>query len=185
MLPGVMDTMKPFLSDLPLGAWFCMGNHEHLRGAAPIRRILQQSGIHILDNRHQRLPFGGSYFAIAGVDYPIGSSTAVRPETAKKYVEEACLDIPRQDFTLLMAHHPDFLPPAFERRISLTLAGHTHGGQVGWGDRSALQFLYPYMRGVYRDEQSFGFVSSGAGHWLPFRLNCPPEVSLITLKRVT
>ena len=185
MLPGVMDTMKPFLADLPLGAWFCMGNHEHLRGAAPIRSILQQSGIHILDNQHQRLPFGGSYFAIAGVDYPIGSSTAVRPETAKKYVEEACLDIPRQDFTLLMAHHPDFLPPAFERRISLTLAGHTHGGQVGWGDRSALQFLYPYMRGVYRDEQSFGFVSSGAGHWLPFRLNCPPEVSLITLKRTT
>jgi len=57
------------------------------------------------------------------------------------------------------------------------------GGQVGWGQRSAFQILYPYMRGVYQANQSFGFVSSGAGHWIPFRLNCPPEVCVLTLKR--
>lgn len=183
LLPGVMDMMKPFLSSLPLGAWFCMGNHEHLRGAAPIRKVLQDYGVNILDNRHQRIPFGGSFFALAGVDYPMGISAAARPEVARQFLTEACRTIPTTDFTLLMAHHPDFLPAAFERRIDLTLTGHTHGGQVGWGQRSALQFMYPYMRGVYRDAQSFGFVSSGAGHWLPFRLNCPPEVCMITLKQ--
>ncbi len=183
LLPDVMEMMQPFLAALPLGAWFCMGNHEHRRGAAPIRSMLQQNGIHILDNQHQRLPFGRGHFALAGVDYPVGASTAVRPEVARRFLESACDRIADTDFTILMAHHPDFLPAAFERKVDLTLAGHTHGGQVGWGRKSALDFLYPYMRGVYQEGQSIGFVSSGAGHWMPFRLNCPPEVSVITLKR--
>jgi len=182
-LPAALDTMRPLLASLPLGAWFCMGNHEHMRGVEPIRKVLQDYGISILDNRHQTIHFGGARFVLAGVDYPVGSSPAVRPEMVRQFMETASSDISRSDFTVLMAHHPDFLPVAFERQIDLTLAGHTHGGQVGWGQRSALQFMYPYMRGVYRQKQSVGFVSSGAGHWLPFRLNCPPEVSLITLKR--
>ena len=183
LLRGAMDVMKPLLASLPLGAWFCMGNHEHLRGAGPIRKVLHESGVFILDNQQRRIPFGGGFFALAGVDYPMGASTATRPDAARRYLETACGNKPLNDFTVLMAHHPDFLPVAFERNINLTLAGHTHGGQIGWGQRSAFEFMYPYMRGVYGKEQSFGFVSSGAGHWMPFRLNCPPEVSVITLRR--
>ena len=182
-LPGVMAVMKPFLASLPLGAWFCMGNHEHLRGAAPIRRLLVENGIQILDNQSRRLPYGGGNFVIAGVDYPMGHSVSVRPQVARRFLDEACGHADCSDFTVLMAHHPDFLPGAFERRIHLTLAGHTHGGQVGWGVRSPFEVVYPYMRGVYGQQQSFGFVSSGAGHWMPFRLNCPPEVGVITLRR--
>ena len=183
LLPGAMDMMKPLMASVPLGSWFCMGNHEHMRGAAPIRKVLQQSGIRILDNKQERISFGGGHFALAGVDYPIGAVASVRPEVARNYLETACGNAPLTDFTVLMAHHPDFLPAAFDRKVDLTLAGHTHGGQVGWGQRSAFAFLYPYMRGIYGKEQSFGFVSSGAGHWMPFRLNCPPEVSVITLRR--
>jgi uncharacterized protein len=183
LLPDTMARLKPFLESLPLGAWFCMGNHEHLRGAAPIRKILQECGIKILDNQHQQISFRGEKFSILGVDYPMSTSITLRPEAVRQFLTTACANVPQEHFTLLMAHHPDFLPAAFERRIDLTLAGHTHGGQVGWGQRSALQFLYPYMRGVYRSERSFGFVSSGGGHWLPFRLNCPPEVSLLTVRR--
>ena len=183
LLQGAMDVMKPLLMSLPLGAWFCMGNHEHLRGAGPIRKILHESGIFILDNQQQRIPFGGGAFALAGVDYPMGASVATRPDAARRYIDLACGNRLLNDFTVLLAHHPDFLPVAFERNIHLTLSGHTHGGQVGWGQRSAFEFMYPYMRGVYGKEQSFGFVSSGAGHWMPFRLNCPPEVSVITLRR--
>lgn len=183
LLPDALDRMKPLLASLPLGAWFCMGNHEYLRGAESIRQVLQKYGIHILDNRHQRLPFGGAHFLIVGVDYPMGASLTTRPAAVRNYLESACSNIKQTDFTVLLAHHPDFLPAAFERHIGLTLSGHTHGGQVGWGQRSAFQILYPYMRGVYQENQSFGFVSSGAGHWIPFRLNCPPEVCVLTLKR--
>lgn len=183
LLPAAMKEIQPFLASLPLGAWFCMGNHEHLRGAAPIRKILLESGIRILDNAHQVLTYGGRRFTLAGVDYPMLSSAATRPAMARLYLEQALGSAEPGGFSVLMAHHPDFLPAAFSRSVSLTLSGHTHGGQVGWGQGSALSFLYPYMRGVYRDGGSFGFVSSGAGHWLPFRLNCPPEAGLITLKQ--
>jgi predicted MPP superfamily phosphohydrolase len=183
MLPAAMSAMQPMLSALPLGAWFCMGNHEHLRGAVPIRNILQQYGINLLDNQHKQLAYKGSKLFVAGVDYPMNVDAAARRLAAEKYLDIACEAIPRQEFTLMLAHHPDFLPGSFARQVDLTLAGHTHGAQAGWGERSMFDFVYPYMRGVYRHKQSIGYVSSGAGHWLPFRLNCPPEVSLITLKR--
>jgi predicted MPP superfamily phosphohydrolase len=183
ILPAAMSAMQPMLSALPLGAWFCMGNHEHLRGAAPIRKILQQNGVNILDNQHKQLAYNGRKLFVAGVDYPMNVDAGARRVAAEKYLDVACATIPSQEFKLLLAHHPDFLPGSFARKVDLTLAGHTHGGQVGWGERSVFEFIYPYMRGVYQQKQSIGYVSSGAGHWLPFRLNCPPEVSLITLKR--
>ncbi len=183
MLPAAMSAMQPMLSALPLGAWFCMGNHEHLRGAAPIRSVLQNFGVNILDNQHRQLTFNGGTLFMAGVDYPMNVDAGARRLAAEKYLDVACAAIPSQAFTLMLAHHPDFLPGSFARQVDLTLAGHTHGGQVGWGERSMFEFVYPYMRGVYRQKQSIGYVSSGAGHWLPFRLNCPPEVNLITLKR--
>ena len=106
----------------------------------------------------------------------------IRPEDVDKNLNSACQGIASDAFTVMLSHHPDFLPGTFARKIGLTLAGHTHGAQVGWAGRSAFEFLYPYMRGVYQDAGSIGYVSSGAGHWLPFRLNCPPEVTVITLK---
>ena len=183
ILPAAMSAMQPMLSALPLGAWFCMGNHEHLRGAAPIRNVLQNFGVNILDNQHRQLTYNGGKIFMAGVDYPMNVDARARRLAAEKYLDVAYGAIPGQEFTLMLAHHPDFLPGCFARQVNLTLAGHTHGGQVGWGERSMFDFVYPYMRGVYRHKDSIGYVSSGAGHWLPFRLNCPPEVSLITLRR--
>jgi len=109
LLPDALDRMKPLLASLPLGAWFCMGNHDYLRGAESIRQVLQKYGIHILDNRHQRLPFGGAHFSIAGVDYPMGASLTTRPAVVRNYLESACGNIEQTDFTVLLAHHPDFL----------------------------------------------------------------------------
>lgn len=182
-LSAALDIMSPLLDKIRLGSWFCMGNHEHFRGAALIRRTLGQYGIHILDNRHQALQIGSTELFIAGVDYPMHRDAAGRKQAAEGFLSQACFGIPEKGFSLLLAHHPDFLPGAFARNIDLTLAGHTHGGQVGWGDRSLFSFVHPYMRGIYRDQSSLAYVSSGAGHWLPFRLNCPPEVTLLTLKR--
>ena len=182
-LPAALEIMKPLLSQIRLGAWFCMGNHEHFRGATLIRQTLRQYQINILDNRHQELTIGKTAFYIAGVDYPMNVSATGRRQAAEGYLHQACRGIPDAGFSLLLAHHPDFLPGAFDRNIRLTLAGHTHGGQVGWGERSLFSFVHPYMRGTYRERSSLAYVSSGAGHWLPFRLNCPPEVTLLTLKR--
>ena len=182
MLPAVQQALLPYRQAFPLGTWFCMGNHEYIRGAAPIRRMLAESGVNMLDNRNVCLPFRGGTFYVAGVDYPMGARMRTIPADVENYLTVASRGMAPDAFSVLLSHHPDFIPAAFQRKIRLTLAGHTHGAQVGWGSRSAMEFMYPYMRGVYKEQDCMGFVSSGAGHWLPFRLNCPPEVSLLVLR---
>jgi len=183
MLPSIQAILEPVAAKIPLGVWFCMGNHEYIRGPVPIRNMLQKSGVNILDNQSRKINFNGGSFYIAGVDYPTGARLKPLPEDVDNYLDLSCRGIADDSFSLMLVHHPDFLPGAFARKVDLTLAGHTHGAQVGWAGRSAFAFLYPYMRGIYQSSGRIGYVSSGAGHWLPFRLNCPPEVSLITLSK--
>jgi predicted MPP superfamily phosphohydrolase len=86
-----------------------------------------------------------------------------------------------------MAHRPDAFNAAVELDIDLTLSGHTHGGQVGLGGRSFWSLFAPgsYLRGLYRKEKSRLYVSSGIGHWFPFRLGCPSEAPIIELIATT
>jgi len=90
---------------------------------------------------------------------------------------------PSNAFTVMIAHHPDFLFDGFANKIPLTLAGHTHGGQVVIGGVPVSPLPYRYMRGLYQENQGYGYVSSGAGHWIPFRFGCPPEISIFTLRK--
>lgn len=181
-LPVVARILRDHVAEYPLGVWFCMGNHEYIRGAAPIRKMLQDSGVKILDNQNKELTYKGCTFYVAGVDYPMAARIKTQPEDVERNISMACMGMEPDHFSILLSHHPDFLPAAFVRNIRLTLAGHTHGAQIGWvGGRSALDFAYPYMRGIYHGHGNMGFVSSGAGHWLPFRLNCPPELTVFTI----
>src|SRR5207253_129938 len=95
---------------------------------------------------------------------------------------------PPTPFTLLLSHHPHVIRHVAGRRVGLMLSGHTHGGQLGLGDRSLIEPVYGYVRGLYLAPQDAAapplqagprdgepgrtrlFVSSGTGHWLPWRL---------------
>ena len=67
----------------------------------------------------------------------------------------------------------------------LTLAGHTHGGQVAVPrrPRTNLAFSHRLNSGLYREADSFLYVTSGLGAWFPLRINCPPEIAMITVRR--
>jgi len=69
-----------------------------------------------------------------------------------------------------------------EGRRSLLL----RGAQMAVGDRSILEPFMPkkYLKGHYEEKGSHLYTSSGLGHWLPFRMNCPCEAPLIRLKKV-
>jgi hypothetical protein len=87
---------------------------------------------------------------------------------------------------VLLQHNPDVLPRAAEAGFSLTLAGHTHGGQINLdiaGTPFNLAAIYtPFTRGLYRHQSSALYVSSGLGTVaMPVRLGAPPEVSLLRL----
>ena len=101
-----------------------------------------------------------------------------------------CLDktlVSRQegDTVIVMSHRPSAFDFTAPRNVSLTLAGHTHGGQVGFMGRSILESSFPesYLWGHYRSGSSHLYTTSGMGHWFPFRLGCPPEAPVIELTR--
>jgi hypothetical protein len=74
-------------------------------------------------------------------------------------------------------------PIAAERGACLTLAGHTHGGQVALFGRPLFS-AFEHMLGRYRRQRGHLDVSRGTGHWLPFRIGVPPEVTLLTLRAI-
>jgi predicted MPP superfamily phosphohydrolase len=87
---------------------------------------------------------------------------------------------------ILLSHHPRTFVEARELPIDLTLAGHTHGGQIKIGrigDRAITPMLPfdHYHNGLYRHGQRQLYVNGGAGGWLPLRINCPPEITLVEL----
>jgi hypothetical protein len=86
--------------------------------------------------------------------------------------------------TIMLAHDPRRLTEATALGVPLVLSGHTHGGQVvlpGLGAVAAQKF--PVVAGIGRRERTTMFVSRGVGTvYVPVRINCPPEVALLTLQ---
>jgi predicted MPP superfamily phosphohydrolase len=84
---------------------------------------------------------------------------------------------------LLLAHDPRRLTEAVALAVPAVLSGHTHGGQVvlpGLGAVAARRF--PHVEGLAEEGGSSLFVSRGVGTvYVPLRINCPPEVALVTL----
>ncbi|MCY1030985.1 hypothetical protein OV207_05920 [Corallococcus sp. BB11-1] len=76
----------------------------------------------------------------------------------------------------------NFFSYAAERVARLTLAGHTRGGQMAFLEAPLFSFAFKHMLGRYRFRDSRIYVSGGTGHWLPFRIGVPPEVTLLTLR---
>jgi hypothetical protein len=89
------------------------------------------------------------------------------------------------DPVLLLAHDPRRLSEAAALNVPAVLSGHTHGGQVVLpGIGAVARARFPIVAGLGRRQHSSIFVSRGIGTvYVPVRINCPPEVALITLQR--
>jgi predicted MPP superfamily phosphohydrolase len=162
------------------GVFGCHGNHEvytgteeyvTLRGARLGMRFLRRAAL--------PLRFGDATMNLAGVDYQ---------RFKKPYLTGAERLVQPGAFNLLLSHNPDVFPVAARQGYHLTLAGHTHGGQVRVEilrqDLNIARFFTPYVDGLYRDGVSSIFVSRGIGTiGLPARLGSPPEVALLRLRR--
>lgn len=164
----------------PLGVWACLGNHDHYRfGAAAtvLKDALAEAGITLLVNRGTLVR---DDLYLAGVDdYSSGA-----PNLA------ATLGgAPGGAATLLLCHQPDYFPE-MTLPADLTLAGHTHGGQVVLplvgAPANASDYGERYLQGWAPPPNTrFGkaYVSRGLGvSFLPVRLNCPPELAVFDLE---
>jgi predicted MPP superfamily phosphohydrolase len=135
--------------------------------------------MHFLRHQSEPLRFGSATLNLAGVDYqPI----------SKPYLPHAEALTRPDAFNVLLSHNPDVFPTAARKGFPLTIAGHTHGGQVRFEilrqDLNIVRFITPYYDGLYQENGSSIFVSRGIGTIaLPARLGAPPEVALLRLCR--
>jgi uncharacterized protein len=166
-----------------LGVYAALGNHEYLNDIERMLPAYQRSSVRLLVNETASVRIGDATLFLAGVDDPVFSGPA-RP-FYERTVADCAASAPAGAFRLLLCHRPEGFEPAAKHGFHLTLSGHTHGGQVGLLGRSAFEVLFgmPYLWGQYRRGESRLYTTSGFGHWFPFRLNCPAEAPMITLKR--
>jgi uncharacterized protein len=166
-----------------------LGNHEHWRGLPPVLEAYAASArraspVRLLVDEAHVLEHAGHRVRVVGVDYPIGPrrSVGAKAERMRRSAEVAFQGTSPDELVLCLSHHPDFFPFAVERGARLTLSGHTHGGQVALLGMPLFRFAFDYMLGRYRRGQGELYVSGGTGHWLPFRIGVPPEVTIVTLR---
>jgi predicted MPP superfamily phosphohydrolase len=165
-----------------LGALACLGNHEYLRDIRRSRPIYERSRVPLLVDGGTLVRAGSTALYVAGIDDPVALHQNIRP-ALRRSVERAMRDAPAGVFSVLLAHRPEAFDAAHDARASLTLSGHTHGGQIGFNGKSAFEPLWPdgYLWGAYRRGGSRLYTTSGFGNWFPFRLGCPSEAPLIEL----
>jgi len=93
--------------------------------------------------------------------------------------------LPQRDpgaFGILLAHHPHAFDYAAD--VPLTLAGHTHGGQLMLTENMGFgPALFRYWSGIYRNQDRALVVSNGVGNWFPLRTRAPAEIVHLTLRR--
>jgi len=89
-------------------------------------------------------------------------------------------------FVILLAHDPRRLTEAASLKMPLVLSGHTHGGQVVLPLAGAVAAQkFPVVAGIGKRDKTTMFVSRGVGTvYVPVRINCPPEVAILTLTSV-
>lgn len=180
----------------PLGVYMCMGNHEYISALsspnADVSRVikpLRETGTNLLVNESRKIRVGSSHLWLMGLDYPEmrGLPPLLQSTTTRSF--DACLSAVNDDGAprIVLAHNPAQFREGQKRPIDLMLSGHTHGGQVSLGRVGRYEFtpVLPfevYHRGEYLHEGRKLYVNSGYGGWLPVRINCPPEITLVTLQ---
>ena len=184
-----VDSLQPALRlfetiDPTHGLLASIGNHEYFRG---LQRSLVQyarSNVHMLIEEGATLKIGGARLFVGGADDP-RILRGDKMDFLHRTVNETLDGAPSDAFRLLLSHRPEGFISAAQAGFHLTLAGHTHGAQLGFDGRSLLEGFMPdkFLWGAYSSGANRLYTSSGAGHWFPFRLGCPREVPLIVLRR--
>lgn len=175
----------------PLGVWGCNGNHEIYANAEDkAEELFQQHGMRLLRQGNAEIDFRGAKFNLIGVDYQRDHMVSGPHPPMLEHVERLVRrDVPN----ILMSHNPNSFDKAAEMGIELSLAGHTHGGQVKFEilekNITPARFITRYTAGLFdqpggNGKRSFLYVNRGLGTFaLPARLGVDPEITLLTLRR--
>jgi predicted MPP superfamily phosphohydrolase len=176
-IPPVYNALDMLKAEV--GVFGCLGNHDHYATAEKVTGALAQKGVTVLSNAHRTLTINGELLSLVGVDDAgTGRSNFAR-------LDQAMAGLDQETFTIMLTHRPRFFPEAKKAGMDLTLAGHTHGGQVGveFGGIAInpVYLFHHYAKGLYVEEGKQLYVNAGVGMvGVPVRW-IKPEITLMTL----
>jgi uncharacterized protein len=166
----------------PFGVYGCLGNHDYYADVDVVAKEVDGCGIKLLRNDAVKVQKGNSFINVVGVDdIPING----KPDP---YLERALSSVQNPNPRILLCHKPYYLETIAGLNIDLTLAGHTHGGQIVFAKIGNMTvcpaaLFSKYVWGLYKFGNAQMYVTRGIGTvGVPFRINCPPEITKITLQ---
>jgi predicted MPP superfamily phosphohydrolase len=162
-----------------------LGNHDLAVNPHIVTEALSSIGVQVLRNTFAPLERGPARIWLAGLDDAVEGV----PD-----MDRAMPDFMRNrpnEPIILLSHEPDVVDIVLKhpagRSVQLMLSGHTHGGQVRFpfiGPMNLPEWGKKYVEGSFRLQHLQLYVNRGIGTvGVPFRLNCPPEITLFTLRR--
>jgi len=167
-----------------------LGNHDKMANEKAVVDAYRRRAprIDLLVNSSTVIARGDAHLRIVGADYPLDSHgghmlpRAEQDAAMSAYASKAFAGVAREEIVVALSHHPEFFPIAAASGAQLTLASHTHGGQVSLFGRPLIK-AYDYVHGPFVNGGASLDVSAGAGDWLPVRIFTPREVVIITLRQ--
>lgn len=163
---------------------YCEYNNEH--GIAALRRnrrqlfdLQKRLGWQQLMNEHVTISHGMAQIVIIGVE-----NAGQPPFTNRSNLKKAMKGVEKDAFKIVLTHDPHhWRREVLKTGAQLTLAGHTHAGQLRLGKLTPASMAFKEWGGIYRKGKQMLYVSAGLGGSFPFRLGAWPEMAVITLKR--
>ncbi|MFQ5723903.1 MAG: metallophosphoesterase [Terriglobia bacterium] len=201
------DPLEPAIDELSrlegrYARFGCLGNHEiYARAEDAATEFCARRGVRLLRGESVELEIRGARLNLIGVDYQRQPRGLDRRQWASHFLGGVERLVRPDAVNLLLSHNPNAFLRAAELGIELTLAGHTHGGQVQveiLDSRWAVpRFITPFISGLFERpvppspkpearsaKHALLYVSRGIGTIAaPIRLNAPPEITLLTLRR--
>jgi predicted MPP superfamily phosphohydrolase len=164
------------------GSYLIEGNHDLIENGPEFERRVKHSEIPFLLDESIVISIHGAPLQLLGLSWTrarenrdAAIATAVRQLLEQRQPES---------FPILLAHHPHAFDAAAAASLPLTLAGHTHGGQLMLNEQCGFgPALFRYWSGLYSKGASKLVVSNGVGNWFPLRVRAPAELLHLTLLR--
>jgi predicted MPP superfamily phosphohydrolase len=180
-LPAALDAVRRLKPRLGFrgGLAMCMGNHDAIENRYTFRRIVEEAEVPLIIDAKRTIDVNGQLVQLLGVDWNRDEHLTADTVRQAAQVRDA------EAFPILLAHHPHAFDAAAAAGLPLTLAGHTHGGQImATPQFGAGSLIFRYWSGLYRKPNGSQLVvSNGIGNWFPLRVNAPAEILSLTLRR--
>src|SRR5436190_306118 len=164
------------------GVYLIEGNHDLIENGPEFERRMKDSGIPFLLDESVVITVRGTALQLLGLSWTRARQN--RDVAIAAAVRQLLNQRQPESFPILLAHHPHAFDAAAASSVPLTLAGHTHGGQLMLNEQYGFgPALFRYWSGLYTKGASKLIVSNGVGNWFPLRIRAPAELLHLTLLR--